>query len=1469
MPKISRVRIANLYYDDRKKLIIDETYNLLADQNTTATHTLFSLQNGGGKSVLIQMLLQPIIPNTAIGKRRIIDYLPDRKDHFFVLLEWIRENTSDRILTGIAYRRAQPRQNSHMQDDYERINYYTFFATYSPQKDGCSLLSDLELTYKKGGSTYAQPYDYVREYAKANKKNDLQCFSSDRGEEWRKKLNDYGINQSVMKLEAEINKREGDLGELFDDCRTSDQLVNNFFLPHINKTITESASGKKKEDRLSDVANECVRTIIERKEAIKEIDELRKLKSALEKDGVAVGGELLLSEIRYERGVSQLLGFEKAVNEKINTQKQLIDDENEQLALFAEKKKRIEYEKCSEHFYAHSEKAIHVRQELETLNIEKNEAEENKRTTKQKLQILRCAKEFGDLKKLQAQLSAVEAGIKEKTSDFESNEALAELEYALFVKVNEAYNEQDAQLKVQKDMVRNTQEKLEACGENLQMHLEEKNKKHDWSVRCESDLASAQKEVDKLLKNLQQPRERYEDRPIQKLQQQKDDGTKKLQDFTREKTQNEVSLHQAQERQPHIQKEIYDKKALKLQEKQILKLLEKAKTDFEAHDYKIKAICTKYNMPLETRFSERFIDDLETKKEGLSAELYSTQKAMDTLKNQLEAIAKKSLHVHHSVLAYLNEKGIAYQTCEEYLEAQKTNGIFDGSDVVELLEKYPMMAYGIILDEQNKTRLLADNNQWLPVSVPLFSVKDIENILVGTYAYGEDSLANYSKEYFLSPKTYQNQCEAQLREKEAFLGTVKRALRQIENDIAVARYSGNTFIYAESWAFEQNHKISESQKALERFEQEMEMLQREEQSNKEAQAALKKKLEKITDTIAISTRKLEIIDQCLERLKEEIVAAQALEVAKKNEAEVTKAYDEIKKDYNALREAEIEQEKELENAKKAIDVLIIKKEQYKEMPEKPLREETWQELEEEYNQLKVAISNGIDLLEQQKEMLMRDKIEKERIIESFQLAQNMYCDVVWTLDEEKAMQKKETVLEEKLSETLSKLNIKSEEHGKCQADVKNSVEQLKKYNENAEPLQKDEIYGEYSTRTVAVAEQTEAANQKLAAAQSCKSDLEKVAVRIEGALSDEERAYTVAVDIVLEEDVQVQFKMLEKAKKETEKQYKFKKSSLVNNLYAISSAHQTAQSTIVKQCAISLEDCAAKIANGQKQPAEGNKILEKNLEALNKRLDMEGEKERLLEEMKLRIKERCAFRGEALYDEMRKIEEGSKINENGTRRKMVKTDIPVITREGREEAENRVKLYVEGELDNLVKKITQTNETVDSKEISRSIDRMIDNGILLRKYINKEIINVQCYKVEKNGGRYRSWKDTREKNSGAEGFVAYLAITLALLHYKSNSNIGTIFDDNQQNVLFLDNPFAKSTSTHVVTKMFQMADHYNTQLVCFSAAEESQITANFDVINKLRLEKFRLNDFDILVQDSPCEEETLMHGYMREQPTLF
>ena len=131
MPQINKIRIVNFCYNGGNRFIPDELYDLSSPETGEALNTLFNLTNGCGKSVLVQIMMQPVHPRAMAGGRRIEDYFARQGDHSFILLEWDLDESKDKLLIGIPIAAS----SSNAYDDDQRGNRIKYYTLKRPMTD--------------------------------------------------------------------------------------------------------------------------------------------------------------------------------------------------------------------------------------------------------------------------------------------------------------------------------------------------------------------------------------------------------------------------------------------------------------------------------------------------------------------------------------------------------------------------------------------------------------------------------------------------------------------------------------------------------------------------------------------------------------------------------------------------------------------------------------------------------------------------------------------------------------------------------------------------------------------------------------------------------------------------------------------------------------------------------------------------------------------------------------------------------------------------------------------------------------------------------------------------------------------------------------------------------------------------------------------------------------------------------------
>jgi energy-coupling factor transporter ATP-binding protein EcfA2 len=194
MPKISRIRIINFSYNGDKRLILDELFNLHQGEDT-----LISLKNGGGKSVLVQALMQPILPNQTLQKRKMSDFFIRKKQPAYILIEWKLDQGGGYLLTGI----VMMNKESVSQDGEEEshaIRYFTFTVHYklSDPMD----IRHMELTTKEKNRVLVKGYQEAQRFlqgAKRKRGGSVSYFSDSERGDYKRHLESFNIHPDEWK----------------------------------------------------------------------------------------------------------------------------------------------------------------------------------------------------------------------------------------------------------------------------------------------------------------------------------------------------------------------------------------------------------------------------------------------------------------------------------------------------------------------------------------------------------------------------------------------------------------------------------------------------------------------------------------------------------------------------------------------------------------------------------------------------------------------------------------------------------------------------------------------------------------------------------------------------------------------------------------------------------------------------------------------------------------------------------------------------------------------------------------------------------------------------------------------------------------------------------------------------------------------------------------------------------------------
>lgn len=162
MPTISKIRLCNIIYEGGRKRYNDETF--ITDGNNTA----FILENGGGKTVLVQMILQSVLPTIKHAERRIRETLSLDSESAHIAVEWIlNEHPRRYLVTGVTLYTKNKDLHRHL---------YTYEYEFE-DKDG---IDYLPFTQKTVGGLRASSQQEINDYylSMKNKSVNAKMFST-------------------------------------------------------------------------------------------------------------------------------------------------------------------------------------------------------------------------------------------------------------------------------------------------------------------------------------------------------------------------------------------------------------------------------------------------------------------------------------------------------------------------------------------------------------------------------------------------------------------------------------------------------------------------------------------------------------------------------------------------------------------------------------------------------------------------------------------------------------------------------------------------------------------------------------------------------------------------------------------------------------------------------------------------------------------------------------------------------------------------------------------------------------------------------------------------------------------------------------------------------------------------------------------------------------------------------------------
>jgi len=223
MPVITRIRTVGLKFDEGKKIIPDNIWE------PRGKNTIFLLENGGGKTSIIQTLMQTVLPNSGLAGRNIKDTYA-KKSYGHIAVEWLLDGEKEKyLLTGFCFKNAET--------DKDKLDYFNYLFTY--EKDSEVNIATLPFTTDKMVTRFTDFKKYL---------NNLEypyVEIPDSNKKYKENLLLYGILPEEWESIRKINGDEGGVEGFFQKAKTTETLITKLLVPTMENTIFQTEEDKK------------------------------------------------------------------------------------------------------------------------------------------------------------------------------------------------------------------------------------------------------------------------------------------------------------------------------------------------------------------------------------------------------------------------------------------------------------------------------------------------------------------------------------------------------------------------------------------------------------------------------------------------------------------------------------------------------------------------------------------------------------------------------------------------------------------------------------------------------------------------------------------------------------------------------------------------------------------------------------------------------------------------------------------------------------------------------------------------------------------------------------------------------------------------------------------------------------------------------------------------------------------------
>lgn len=1489
MSKINAVRFINLNYNNNAMKINDECMQF------SGKSTLLSLRNGGGKTVLVQMMTAPFVHR---GKQKTKDrpfesYFTTAKPSF-ILVEWLLDGGAGYVLTGLMVRKNQ-------EISEEKTDALEMMAIISEYKEPCMQdIHHLPVVEQNEKTMKLKSYNSCRklfEDYKKDKKLSFFCYdmsSPAQSRQYFYKLMEYQINYKEWEtIIRKVNVKESGLSELFSDCRTEKELVEKWFLEAVESKLNKEENKVKNFQEILEKYAGKYKNI---KEQLKRRDAIQKFKEAAEE--IQINAEDFLvkegEKAEQEKVIAAFIARLNVLYEEAEIERERQEESRKKLQ---EELEFLKYEQLSCEFHEKNREKRNHASNREMIDLEKESLLRKQQKIQKKVHVFLCAKqqEMVNEDKQEWEIRKEKAAIsrtKEENLEPERNRIGGQLSGYYEYRLSDNKEKQEAikkqKLQIRKDI---SQQK------DILNEYREKTKKITESKGSFRSLVRGYDNIEiKYNSNYRENLSRnilgvYEAGMLDIKQEMYDKEQKKS---IQENKEQKEKFENTTEEIHRTERAIEEKREKYFQKDSDIKQAEKEKKGYEQELEERKDILKYLELPEEKLFArEEILHKAKIKMQELSSRRRTLEKKEDALQKEYKLLVSgRVMELPDNLKEEFEKLDVPVVYGMEWL---KKNGFTEKKNK-EIVSQNPFLPYALILTRQELKKLAERNGEtYTSFPVPIIERENLESIkLDRTQSFVKMQDIHF---YILFNENLldEEKMEIMIEQKQKDIADIRETMQICKNEYEDYFHRFDVIkrqaVTKENW-----DKI---QKKLQKLEKEKEDIFQNIQQARDTKQSLKKNFE--------------ILQKTLRELEKKIESQAARQRAFK---ELRTAYAEYEENNKKLQEYEREEER-LENRQHLTEEKISQlEENYRELSGQEnslFREEesiqnscqkfaAYKEINRNVkagkllgvdSTLRTDNNSGVKIIPSEAEVL---KLEARYEAVTADISQELK---ELELEEEKALTRYHKSFGE-LRELCQKYNLKNSEWQNIIYDKREQLYQeaeLEDYDKKIERKanllnEEDKKIGILNSQLEGILKQIVSECGKgdpLEEEKISQKDLESAKNQTKYQLSELERKIAFSEKAIqkyrenltalseynnFSADEEIHFE--QDFKKMSEKELRDFKGMLIRDYNDIIRCVQKCRETlaqtlnkIARQEAFQdasyktpLENMLKVCDNAAKVLRQLNITLE-SYDSLMKQLEVDIS---LVETEKKNVTELLEDYVQNIHKNLEKIGRNSTIKIREKSIKMLKVILPVW--------EDNEKLY-SLRLSDLVDEITEEGIRLfeNNENAQEYIGRKVTSKNLYDTVVGTGNVQIQLYKIEEQREQQISWNQVA-KNSGGEGFLSAFVILSSLLDYMRKDDSDIFMDKNEGKVLLMDNPFAQTNAEHLLKPLMNLADKTNTQLICLTGLGGESIYNRFDNIYVLNLIEAHLrNGIQYLRPEHKKGEEvkveTILPTHIEVEEMLF